>query len=150
MRANRLTLVLCLCLLWLVGDPATGDAATIRVCASGCNFATLQPALDAAVPGDTILLRAGETFVGNFVLRAKPASTAWITIRSDAGDSLLPDDGVRLVPSGRPGANTSRSLLPRLLGQGGVFQETPVLLTAAGAHHYLLKFLEIDGSANLG
>src|SRR5688572_32421959 len=138
MRANRLTLVLCLCLLWLVGDPATGDAATIRVCASGCNFATLQPALDAAVPGDTILLRAGETFVGPFVLPAKPASTAWITIRSDAADSLLPADGVRLVPSGKPGWNTSLTLLPRLLGRGGTSITTPVIATAPGANHYIL------------
>jgi hypothetical protein len=147
MRATRLSLLVCFVGFFAVDHAA---AATLRVCASGCDFSTLQPALDAAAPGDTILLRAGETFVGNFVLRAKPASTAWITIRSDAGDSLLPANGVRLVPSGRPGANTSRSLLPRLLGQGGAFQETPVLLTAAGAHHYLLKFLEIDGSANLG
>jgi hypothetical protein len=150
MRPHRLTLVVCLCFLWFVGDPMTVDAATIRVCASGCNFATLQPALDAAAPGDTILLRAGETFVGPFVLPAKPASTAWITIRSDAADSLLPADGVRLVPSGKPGGNTSLALLPRLLGQAGNLITTPVISTAPGANHYILKFLEIDGSANLG
>ena len=99
--------------------------------------------------GDTITLAAGQTFVGNFVLRAKPG-TGWITIRSDAADSLLPADGVRLVPSDRTGGNTPRNLLPRLLGQGGAYLTTPVLATDPGAHHYVLKFLEIDGSANLG
>ena len=53
-----------------------------------------------------LLLRAGETFVGNFILRAKStSSTAFITIRSDAPDSRLPGDGVRLIPEGKPGAN---------------------------------------------
>ncbi len=125
-------------------------AATLNVCASGCAYASLQPAIDAASPGDTILLRAGETFVGPFVLRAKPTSTAWITIRSDAADSSLPVSGVRLVPTGRPGANTSLSLLPRLVGQGGALKTTPVLRTDPGAHHYALRFLNIDGAANLG
>lgn len=128
----------------------TASAATLRVCATGCAYTVLQPAIDAAVPGDTILLRAGETFVGPFILRAKPASTSWITIRSDASDSLLPASGVRLVPSGKPGANTSRSLLPRLVGQGGALKTTPVIRTAAGAHHYRLQFLEVDGAANMG
>ena len=127
-----------------------GFAATLKVCKSGCSYATLQPAIDAALPGDTILLRAGETFVGPFILRAKPESSSWITIRSDASDSSLPAAGVRLVPSGKPGGNTSLTLLPRLLGQGGALKTTPVIKTAAGAHHYLLKFLEIDGSAALG
>ena len=128
---------------------SAAEAATLRVCASGCPYSNLQAAIDAAVLGDTITLAAGQTFVGNFVLRAKPGS-GWITIRSDAADSVLPADGVRLVPTDRPGGNTSRSLLPRLLGQGGAYVTTPVLSTDPGAHHYILKFLEIDGSANLG
>jgi hypothetical protein len=127
------------------------SADTLRVCASGCQYQGLQAAIDDAAPGDTILLRAGETFVGPFILRAKStSSTEWITIRSDAADGQFPSPGVRLVPSGKPGANTSRSLLPRLLGQGGRSKTTPVIRTAAGAHHYRLQFLEIDGSANLG
>ena len=125
------------------------DAATRTVCASGCQYRDLQLAIDDAVLGDTILLRAGETFTGNFKLTAK-SGTGWITIRSDASDSQLPAAGVRLVPSGKTGANTSRSLLPRLVGLGGALKTTPVVRTAAGAHHYRLQFLEIDGTANVG
>jgi len=146
-RLSRLVKLLCLVCF---GFADIASAASLRVCASGCEFAKLQAAIDAAAPGDTILLRAGETFVGPFVLRAKPASTAWITIRSDAADSQLPAAGVRLIPSGKPNANTSRSLLPRLVGQGGALKTTPVIRTDAGAHHYVLKFLEVDGVANLG
>ncbi len=149
MRLNILRL-LSVVMVFVLAAGAPAWATTLRVCASGCAYTALQPAIDAAAPGDTILLRAGETFVGPFILRAKPASTSWITIRSDADDAVLPASGVRLVPSGKPGANTARTLLPRLVGQGGALKTTPVIRTSSGAHHYLLKFLEVDGSANLG
>ena len=42
------------------------------------------------------------------------------------------------------GANTSRSLLPRLIGRGNTYRTTPVIQTEPGAHHYRLQFLEID------
>ena len=113
-----------------VALPLAASAATLRVCASGCTYKTLQPAIDAAQPGDTILLRAGETFVGNFKLRDKGSSTSFITIRSDAPDSSFPAAGVRLVPEGRTGANTARSALARLVGAGGAYKSTPVIRTA--------------------
>jgi hypothetical protein len=140
--------VLLCVVLSLVALPAA--AATLTVCASGCAYNDLQIAIDAAVPGDSIRLRAGETFVGPFVLRTKAASTQYIEIRSDAADSSLPAAGVRLVPSGKPGANTSRSLLARLIGKGNTYRTTPVVSAEPGAHHYILKFLEIDGVANGG
>ncbi len=124
-------------------------AATRRVCASGCTYTNLQSAIDAAQPGDTILLRAGQTFVGNYTLRDKGSSTAFITIRSDAPDSSLPAAGVRLVPEGRSGANTARASLARLVGAAGL-KTTPLIRTAAGAHHYRLEFLDLDGAAMLG
>ena len=67
-------------------------------------FTDFQQALDVAQPGDTILLRAGETFVGHFRLPAKsnPAG-AYILIRSDAPDGSLPPAGTRLVPGGHAG-----------------------------------------------
>ena len=80
-----------------VGISSEASAATLTVCASGCAYSDFQLALNASQPGDTILLRAGETFVGNFVLPAKSGSnTAPILIRSDAADSGLPADGIRL------------------------------------------------------
>ena len=47
--------------------PAGG--ATLSVCASGCAYTSPQAAVDAAHYGDTVLLRAGETFVVHLVLR---------------------------------------------------------------------------------
>jgi len=128
---------------------ASAEGGTRTVCASGCMYTNLQPAIDAAQPGDTILLRAGQTFIGNYVLRAKSGTTE-IVIRSDAPSSSLPAAGVRLVPAGRPGANTALSALARLRGQGGSWKSTPVIRTAQGAHHYRLQFLDIDGKNQLG
>jgi hypothetical protein len=126
-------------------------AATLKVCSSGCSYVDLQDALEAAQPGDTILLRAGETFVGNFrlPLKANP-SGAYILIRSDAADSTLPAAGKRLIPIGNPGGNTDLATLPRLIGKGGAWKTTPVLEAAPGAHHYRLRFLNIDGAAQEG
>ena len=79
-RIAILTLISCLSVAGIAG------AATLRVCASGCTYTGLQQAVDAAQPGDTILLRAGETFVGHVTLRKKSGTTD-ILIRSDAADS---------------------------------------------------------------
>jgi hypothetical protein len=131
--------------------PGLASAATITVCSSGCKYTRLQSAINAAQPGDTILLRAGQTFVGNFLLPAKSnSSTAYITIRSDAPDASLPNATTRLVPAGRSGANTSSAALARLVGVGGTAKSLPVVRTAAGAHHYKLMFLDIDGAAQQG
>lgn len=133
----------------LIGVPERTWAATLAVCANGCAYSDFQLALNAAQPGDTILLRAGETFIGNFVLPDK-ADGAPILIRSDAPDTALPAPGVRLVPSGYPGANTALSALARIKGVGGIWKTTPVLRTAAGAHGYRLQFVNVDGVAQEG
>ena len=141
-------IVVCL-FVCLFTHAASSEAATRTVCASGCQYTSLQAAIDAAVAGDTILLRAGETFIGNVTLRPK-SGTAFITIKSDAPATSLPGEGVRLVPEGKPGANTARRALARLLGRTGTYKSVPIVRAAPGAHHYRLQFLEIDGTNSVG
>ena len=143
----RVSIVVFAALMTMLVRPA--GASTLTVCATGCAYGDFQAALDAAQPGDTILLRAGETFVGNFVLPAKGDGPP-ILVRSDAPDSALPADGVRLVPAGRTGANTASGALARLRGVGGGWKNTPVIQTAPGAHGYRLQFLDVDGIAQEG
>jgi hypothetical protein len=115
-----------------------GEAATIAVNAGD----NLQAALNAAKPGDTILLQAGATFIGNFTLPAK-GGTSYITIRSSAPDSSLPAAGQRMTPA-------YASLLPkiRVTSYGGT-----ALITAPGASYWRLMFLEFlpgaTGAADL-
>ncbi|MGE5357876.1 MAG: Ig-like domain-containing protein [Bacteroidales bacterium] len=108
---------------------ATANAAIIRVPAGG----DLQQALNAALPGDTIVLAAGATYTGNFTLPAKNG-TAYITIRTDAPDSTLPAAGQRITPD-------YAAQLPKLqapAGAGG----TPPLATAPYASYYVIQFVE--------
>jgi hypothetical protein len=111
-------------LLMMVPTPAA--AATLYVAAGG----DLQAALDAARPGDSILLAEGAEFVGNFVLPAK-SGDSWITLRTSAPDPLLPARGTRIRPAHAP-------LLARLRSPNGF----AALSTAAGAHHWAIKYLE--------
>ena len=95
----------------------------------------VQAALNAAQPGDTILLQAGATFVGNFVLPVKTGGEH-ITLRSGAPDNALPGPNVRMTPA-------YASLLPKLRSPNSM----PALSTAPGAHHYRLMQLEFLSNA---
>ncbi len=110
--------------------PSWVDADT-RLVRRGEN---LQAALDAAQPGDVLVLEAGAEFTGNFILPVK-SGDAPIVVRSTPSD-LLPVDGVRIRPSHAP-------LLARIRSTNAA----AALRTAPGAHHWDLRYLEF--SANL-
>jgi hypothetical protein len=110
----------------LAAFATNGEGATIQVNAGD----NLQTALNAAQPGDVILLQPGATFSGNFVLPVKSGST-FITVRSASADTDLPAPGVRIGP-----AYSSR--LPKLRSPN----DASVMRAAAGAHHWYLMFLE--------
>jgi hypothetical protein len=90
----------------------------------------LQSAIDNAQPGDTIVLQAGATFIGNFVLPDKPGST-YVTITSSGDRSRLPGDDTRIDPSYSP-------LLAKIKSPNS----GPAIATAPFAHHYQLQLLE--------
>jgi Glycosyl transferase family 2 len=103
---------------------AVEPRATHRVRAGG----DLQAALDAAQPGDEIVLEPTATFVGPFRLPAK-AGDDWITVRSGAAE--LPPAGTRVGPD-------DARWMPRLESASGT-----VITAAPGAHHYRLVGLEL-------
>ncbi|HYP52284.1 MAG TPA: hypothetical protein VEQ42_02025 [Pyrinomonadaceae bacterium] len=90
----------------------------------------LQAALDAARPGDTILLEAGASFDGPVTLPVKEGD-AFITIQSSAL-AELPREGVRVSPAHAP-------LMPKIIARG---RNEPALRTAPGAHHY--RFVGVE------
>ncbi len=107
--------------------------STIAVGSGG----NLQAAINAALPGDTIVLQAGAVFRGPFTLPDKGASNQWIYIQSSALASL-PAPGNRVSPA--DAAN-----MPAIVGTG-----TPVvaLQTLARAHHY--RFVGIEFRTDSG
>jgi uncharacterized protein YjdB len=108
-------------------------ARQVRV-AAGAN---LQAAIDAAQPGDELLLAPGATFVGNFNLPNKGTSTSWITIRTDVSDAVLGAVGTRMTPTRAAAANLAKILTTSTVSSIG---------TALAAHHWRLTGLEIGGT----
>ena len=101
------------------------EAATISVPPGG----DLQAALDAANPGDTILLHPGAAYVGNFELPAKHGAS-FITLQTLPDG--LPGPGTRISPSDSPG-------LAKLRSPNGA----AALRTAPGAHHWRIVLVEL-------
>jgi hypothetical protein len=120
--------VVCLCLCAVLLTCRDTRAATITVAAGG----DLQAAINAAQPGDTILLATGAVFGASYKLPAKGGS-AFITIRSAAPDSSLPPAGTRVTPS-------YASALAKVRAPSGGY---PAFRTASGASYWRLMFLEI-------
>ncbi|MFL6195637.1 MAG: hypothetical protein ACJ75H_15785, partial [Thermoanaerobaculia bacterium] len=133
-RAAFLLVTTLFALLWTAAPPSAA-AVALTVCASGCNYSNFQSAINAALPGDTILLRAGETFTGNFTLPDKGAGTSYITIRSDASDANLPAAGERITPA-------SAGFLPKIRSGNSA----SALTVDLRAHHYRLMFLEFQAN----
>ena len=102
------------------------NAATLTVPAGG----SLQSAINAAQPGDTIILQAGATYTGDFVLPNK-SGTEYITIQSSRVDEL--PEGVRVGPA-------QKALFARLQNASSA---SPIIVAALSSHHYRLVGLEI-------
>ena len=135
-----------------VDDPAPAKTAELprasvvttyptggRAVRGGAN-ADLQAALDAARPGDVLLLPAGATYVGNFVLRNTGAAPSgapaggWIVVRTDVSDAALGASGTRMTPSRAAKLELARILSPN---------SAPAIGTAQGAHHWRLTGVEV-------
>src|SRR5262249_56978768 len=80
-------------------------------------------------PGDVILLQAGATFTGNFVLPNKTGAD-WITVRTSTSDQNLPP-GNRVTPDSAP-------LMTKIFSPNS----EPAAQTAGGAHHF--RFVGIE------
>ena len=79
----RRSLLTVLALFVVIIFSTSAVAATLNVPAGG----DLQAALNAAQPGDTVVLEAGASFTGTFTLPNKDAATDYITVRTSTPDS---------------------------------------------------------------
>ena len=112
-------------LLFLFISASVASAATHVVPAGG----NLQATIDAAAPGDTIILEAGATYRGPFWLKKKTGD-AYITIQSSRAAEITG----RVTPS-------QSGLLAKLRSSVG---GDPIIQTDTGAHHYKLIGLDIS------
>src|SRR5436190_10132007 len=75
---------------------AGGSSAPALTVPNGGDF---QAALNAAKPGDTIVLAPGATYVGNFTLPAKHADGGQPITVQTADEGTLPAAGERITPA---------------------------------------------------
>ncbi|MEO6528284.1 MAG: hypothetical protein ABIP93_16805 [Gemmatimonadaceae bacterium] len=95
--------------------------------------ADLQAAIDAAQPGDELLLARGATYYGNFTLPDKGTSSQWIVIRSD---SVVTLPSMRMTPSA-----AASNQLARIVSTSDLNES--LITTAPGAHHYRFTLVEM-------
>jgi hypothetical protein len=115
----------------VASTPSAGR--TLRVPAG----ADLQRALDSAVAGDRILLAAGATFSGNFILREKAPggiSGGWITVQSDG---TVPSENVRVSPAQAASLAFPKIISPNIL---------PAITTNGAASRW--RFVGVEVSVN--
>jgi len=108
----------------------TGGNATTN----GTNF---QSALNSCALGDDIVLTAGATYAGNFILPDKGAGTSYITIHT-AGEVGLPA-AVATTAKGDPISSAYSAYMPILRSDTSY----PAIEGAANSHHYNLVGLII-------
>ena len=110
----------------LLSPVASRQLTAIRVAEGG----DLQAAINAAKPGDSILLAPGARYPGNFVLpRTVESSQSFITIRTDTTGP--PKTGERVTPA-------HSGTLALIQSPNG----DPALRTAPGAHHWRIEAIE--------
>jgi hypothetical protein len=114
---------------------AAAQSATVTRYVSVPAGTNLQTAINAAVPGDTLVLQAGAVYTGSFALPAK-SGTGYITITTSALASL--PEGVRVTPA-------SAVYMPQIVNATGA----PAFITAPGAHHYRLIGLDVTCAAGI-
>lgn len=94
---------------------------------------SLQAAIDAAQPGDTLELEAGATFTGPITLGNK-SGTDWVVIRTSTPDAQLATPGTRVSPA----------LAPKMAKIQA--SSTPIVV-AKGAHNFRLIGLEVTATS---
>lgn len=112
---------------------AAGPGAKTITVKPGQNF---QLALDAAQPGDEIVLTAGTSYSGNFVLPKKPGD-AFITVRSSRCSEI--PAAVRIDLNQEP--LTAKLMTPNV---------GPVLLAPARSHHFKFECLTFTQAPSVG
>ena len=113
----------------------SGSLRTVST-VNNCNdpVTGLQAHINAAGLGDTIVIPAGSTCIGNYILKNKTTGSGWIIIQSSAADQL--PEQQRVTPA-------AASKLAKLIAPKVGNSSNPVFKTESYTHHYRLIGLEM-------
>ncbi|HAI62904.1 MAG: hypothetical protein UU64_C0004G0015 [candidate division WWE3 bacterium GW2011_GWF2_41_45] len=74
------------------GGSTSPSGDTITVCGTGCNYTTIQAAVNTAQPGKTIEVQSG-VYKESVYIPADGTSSSWITLKARDGDEVWIDGG---------------------------------------------------------
>jgi len=123
--------------------PDTTGYTVITVGPVGRDYSDLQLAINAAQLGSVLILDAGITFNGGFILPNKTTGNGWIILMSSRMD-LLPIDETRIDPLAHTGNSSfpiQASAMPKIVTNH--LSGIPCFKTQANAHHYRFVGLEV-------
>ncbi len=103
---------------------------------TACAFNSPQLAFNAAAGGDTINIRANDSFSGNFSIPNYGAGTSYVTVQTTG---TITPSGTRITPA-------YAAQMPKLVSPNS---SSTLVTTAAGSHHYQfigIEFTNIGGS----
>jgi hypothetical protein len=112
-----------------------------RTVGTGYTYSTVQAAVNAAVDGDTIVCKAGQTFTETVTCPDKGVMTVGILITSDASAFSLPTAGQRTSPA-------YAAFMPTIQSPGS---GAPAVQFATGSNHYTFRHIhcpEVPGGIN--
>src|SRR3982750_240313 len=121
-----------LAILSILCTPTVMPGASISVAPS----AAFQTALNSAVAGDVIVLTAGVTYTGNFILPNRGSLADYITIQSSLAATLPPGRRVR------PDDNRYMSVIVTP-------NTSPAIAAGDGANHFRLIGIEVHPGAGI-
>ncbi len=122
----------------LPSPPQTFDSSYVAPTGARLNVpagGSLQTALNQAQLGDTIVLQAGATYTGPFVLPNKTVGSGWIYVVS-SNLSSLPAAGTRVSPG-------NATNMPKIVAPNGL----QAINTVAGSHHFRFVGIEFSPAA---
>ncbi|MCS7197341.1 MAG: right-handed parallel beta-helix repeat-containing protein [Candidatus Bipolaricaulota bacterium] len=149
----RLALVIGLISVLIHFPQALGlqGGCTWTVCAQGCDFATIQQAIEAAHPGDTIKIEAG-LYTENLVITKDlsligvgPKQTVVKALTSDKPILYVPGDNkVRISIHGMAFAGIPRSMASPLCSGPENYGQCPVGIEVGGEAALTLRWVHLE------
>lgn len=131
--------------------PDTTGYTSVRVCASGCDYTSLQTAINTVTLGTIISLDAGTEYSASgqwganadfgIKLKNKVSGSGWIIITTNGavGSGWLPAQGTRLDG---PTKRSNMAKIVRLTTTSGAMG------SENGAHHYWFVGVEVQNAGN--
>lgn len=128
----------------LIFGASAASAADLRVCPSGCQFSTIQAALNAATPGDQVLIAPGNVYKESLILPTTRHGDNPVIVKSTQACPIRQQMGVD-APTKKLQAAEDAKLMPTLAPRLN-YEAT---ITGAGVQGWRFECLHLTNPGGL-